>query len=321
MSAGRTSADLAWLETAKLVIRHAGTAHYPPGAVIGPRRIGDAELVWIDAGDGSFEGGDGARIALLPGTVLLVRPGERHRFVMGRTRMLAHGFVHLTLPAAAMRALAAWPRPVLAAPGSALRAVLAEAERLLAVCPQGAAEPRLAVRLALALYLRAAAGEAEPAWTQWRLDPLVARVLGAVRARWREEPAWAPGRAALVALSGVGEATLARAFRRALGVGPAAAVRRWRIERAAMLLARGGVGVGEAARLCGWADPDVFARAFRAAYGLTPRAAAARAAAAGWLPLPLLRLVSFAGGRERPALAVDDPSLPPAPSASGGAPR
>ena len=83
---------LAWLEESRLAIRHAGTVHYPPGSVVGPRRIPDLELVWISSGVAVFEGGDGQRFELRPGDVLMVRPGERHRFVMERRRMLAHGF-------------------------------------------------------------------------------------------------------------------------------------------------------------------------------------------------------------------------------------
>lgn len=303
--------DLAWLEAAPLRIRHAGTAHYPPGAIVGPRRIPDLELVWVDAGTAAYEDGAGRRLQLAPGDVLLVHPGERHRFVMERRRMLAHGFAHFAAPAAAMRRLAAWPRgPVRAAPGTDLRAALAACERLFATCPPGAAPPRLALRHALALYRRAAAGETEPAWLGWRLDPRVAAVLTAVRRAWAERPAWSPAAGDLVRLAGCSAPTLGRAFRGALGVAPLAAIRLWRVERAAILLARGGLGVAEAAAQLGWRDPDVFARAFRAAYGLSPRAAARRAAAGGWTATPRLRLVCYAGGGTAPALAVDDPSLP-----------
>ncbi|MGY1710381.1 helix-turn-helix transcriptional regulator [Geodermatophilus sp. SYSU D00758] len=50
-------------------------------------------------------------------------------------------------------------------------------------------------------------------------------------------------------------------------------VRHRRLERAREELARGGalgLPVAAVARRCGFADPTVFGRAFRAAYGMTP---------------------------------------------------
>lgn len=306
------SADLAWLEDARLAIRHAGTVHYPPGSVIGPRRIPDLELVWISAGTARFDGGR-EEFELRPGAVMLVRPGERHRFVFDRRRMLAHGFIHFSAPAAVMRRIAAWPRPLQAESGSPLRTTLDSCERLVAMHTADGAIPRLALRLALALY-HAAGHEAQPEpWAGWRLDPRVAGVLTAVRAAWRDRPAWAPTLGELCRLAGCSEAALGRAFRTALGVSPATAIRLWRIERAAILLARGGMPVAEAAASIGWSSPDVFTRAFRAAYGLPPREAARRAAAGAWTATPRLRLASYGKGMRPsgdPTLPVADPTIP-----------
>jgi AraC-like DNA-binding protein len=307
--------DLAWLESAALQLRHAGTAHYPPGGVVGPRRIPDFELVWIGSGTAFYEDGQGRSLQLGPGDVVLVRPGERHRFVMERRRMLAHGFAHFTGPAAALRRLAAWPcGPVHATAGSELRLALTSCERLFATCSPNATAPRLALRHALALFHQATLGAGEPVWTRWPLDQRVGKVLAAVRAGWSERPAWTPGIAELVRLAGCSPATLGRAFRSALGVAPLEAIRLWRIERAALLLERGGTTVAAAAAQIGWRHPDVFARAFRASYGLSPRAAARRAAAGAWTAAPRLRLVCYAGGGTSPALPVADPGLPVYPS-------
>ncbi|MEK7413311.1 MAG: AraC family transcriptional regulator [Planctomycetota bacterium] len=304
--------DLNWLEASRLVVHHAGTVHYPPGAIIGPRRIPDLELVWISSGTTVFEGGDGLRCELHPGDVIVVRPGERHRFVMDRRRMLAHGFAHFSLPAADMRRIAAWPRPVHAADGSPLRHAVESCERLIVGHRPDSAVPRLALRLALALYHAAGQPETAVPWSGWKLDPRVAAVLAAVRSTWQDRPAWAPTRDELCALAGCSEAALGRAFRTALGVAPTAAIRLWRVERAAVLMARGGQSVSAAARAIGWRSPDVFTRAFRAAYGLAPREAARRAAAGAWTVTPRLFQASYGKGMRPsgdPTLSATDPTL------------
>jgi AraC family transcriptional regulator len=303
----------AWLEDTRLAIRHTGTVHYPPGSVIGPRRIPDLELVWIVSGTALFEGGDGKRCELRPGNVLVVLPGERHRFVMERRRMLAHGFAHFSGPAAAMRRIAAWPRLVHAATGSPLRGALESYERLIATHPGNSAMTRLALRVALALYHEAGLPAPAATWAGYKLDPRVAAALTAVRAAWGERPTWAPRRGDLCALAGCSEAALDRAFRAALGVAPTTAIRLWRVERSAILLSRGGLAVAEAARAIGWGSPDVFTRCFRAAYGLVPREAVRRAAAGAWTATPLLRLASYGQGMlpsGDPTLPVDDPMFP-----------
>ncbi len=39
--------DLSWLESARFELRHAGTVHYPPGGIVGPRRIRDIQEWYI----------------------------------------------------------------------------------------------------------------------------------------------------------------------------------------------------------------------------------------------------------------------------------
>lgn len=65
---------------------------------------------------------------------------------------------------------------------------------------------------------------------------------------------------------------LARAFRRHVGVGPAAFQRRERVARAAALLACTARPISQVALDCGFAHQSHLTSAFRAALGMTPRA-------------------------------------------------
>ena len=77
--------------------------------------------------------------------------------------------------------------------------------------------------------------------------------------------------------------TLELAFRRDLGRGPGAELRRRRIERAASLLAETDLSPADIAHACGFADSPWFWTAFRRAMGETPVRYRARAHSAGGL--------------------------------------
>ncbi len=62
---------------------------------------------------------------------------------------------------------------------------------------------------------------------------------------------------------------LARVFKEATGLAPIAWLHRVRCERAAQLLLQSNLPVAEVGTSVGWADPNLFARRFRAAYGIS----------------------------------------------------
>lgn len=68
--------------------------------------------------------------------------------------------------------------------------------------------------------------------------------------------------------------TLTRQFKRLFGLTPGECVRRRRLELAQGMIARG-VGMQQACAECGFSDYSAFYRAFRQAYGASPRAYAA----------------------------------------------
>ncbi|WP_300063980.1 GlxA family transcriptional regulator [uncultured Roseobacter sp.] len=74
----------------------------------------------------------------------------------------------------------------------------------------------------------------------------------------------------LEARSGIGRDALERRFNATLGMGPAAYLRRMRLNRAAELLQSTELQIAQIALACGYADAAAFSRAFRAKTGSTP---------------------------------------------------
>ena len=65
---------------------------------------------------------------------------------------------------------------------------------------------------------------------------------------------------------------LSRLTRAAFGIGPVAAVEAARLHRAAALLTRSNLTVGQVAQACGFGSPFYLSRRFRAAFGRPPTA-------------------------------------------------
>ena len=76
----------------------------------------------------------------------------------------------------------------------------------------------------------------------------------------------------LAAEVGLSTSRLGFLFRLETGASPGAFLHRLRMERARLLLESTSLSVGEVMRQVGLADPSHFARDFRNAYGLSPRA-------------------------------------------------
>lgn len=86
----------------------------------------------------------------------------------------------------------------------------------------------------------------------------------------RDEAANAHGLADVAHACGVHPVSLARAFRLHFGCSPGAYQRRFRLNRAAAMLAADAAGMAEIAQACGYFDQAHFSRSFRKAFGLAP---------------------------------------------------
>lgn len=86
----------------------------------------------------------------------------------------------------------------------------------------------------------------------------------------REEATSTLGLGDIAHSCGVHPVYLARAFRAHFGCSPGAYQRRFRLNRAAAMLAADAVDMAEIAQACGYFDQAHFSRAFRQAFGLPP---------------------------------------------------
>lgn len=75
----------------------------------------------------------------------------------------------------------------------------------------------------------------------------------------------------LAAAAGLSVSQLARLFRAALGMTPAAYLHAQRMGRARVLIERTSLSVGEVMAQVGLSDPSHFAKDFRRAHGFSPR--------------------------------------------------
>lgn len=250
-----------------------GHATYPPGATSGPRTLRDFELIWILQGQVTWEVA-GEAVAAGPGSVLLAQPGMRDRIEWDRARATRHGFAHFTLAPGGLEALGeptSWPRIRRSGDVDALMPVL---EQLIAVVQTDVPARDLLVHSslshALLTFVTGVTG-AQPAPLDG-LPEAVERALRVARERWTREGLRGPSLPELARAAGVSEGHLARLFRDAFGCGPAEVLRVTRLERAAQMLARTDMSVAEIATASGFVDPFHFSRAFKQAYGLSPRA-------------------------------------------------
>lgn len=281
----------------RFTIGEVSQAVYPAEATFGPRTLLDFEFVWIVDGDVIWEC-DGERHALPSDALLLGRPGMRDGFIWDPRRPTRHGYLHFVIDAGsgALPAQREWPLLRSLGEGDILRPLLRHIAWLQSLRPAG--WERLAeVTLAQVLVGFIGGATGTLAEESAGLSPIVDRVIAHVRA------AWADGRLDqysvphLARIAGVSRGHLIRVFRTQFGVGPAEALRALRLDRAAVLLARTNLQVQEIAAQCGFVDAFHFTRAFKAAYGHSPRALRQRCAEGH--PVPTVPLVRVRGLSER----------------------
>lgn len=118
----------------------------------------------------------------------------------------------------------------------------------------------------------AGAGAGRPSWLS-ATDPVVVGALSRLHAEvsrpWTLE--------SLARAVGTSRASLSRKFAAEVGLPPMAYLTRWRLARAADLLADPQVTVAAAARAVGYGTPFALSAAFKRVYGLSPRDYRARA--------------------------------------------
>jgi AraC-like DNA-binding protein len=240
---------------------------YPPGATFGPRTLRDYELVWLLHGSATWTWA-GRSEQLVPGSLLLARPGMSDEFRWDCTRSTRHAYVHFGLDSA-HEAVGEWPLVRHLAPDDLLAGLFRYLLWLASAEP-----PRWAQRVGDVLGLLVATFVSGPLPNGDQPAPVPAPILAVVeflRGRWAGGPTAPVPTAELAAAAAVSPSQLSRLFRTRFGIGPAGAVELLRLGRAEDLLLRSNLPIAAIAVHCGFADAYHFSRRFRASYGMPPR--------------------------------------------------
>lgn len=244
-------------------VRDIGQGEYPPGAIFGPRELLDFEFVWMLAGTADWFGG-GRRARLMPGRLLLIPAGITDTLRWDPHRRSAHAFVHFTISGAPGRK---WPLTVDLEPDDVRHALLSYLTRLGAHRLTGWQEQADAVTLLLLRLVAAGTLPAGPAGAA--LPDSLERLARYARHTWNREVRALP-LDEMASAASMSKGHLCRLFRAHFGIGPAKAFELLRLEHAARLLTRSNLTVAQASRVCGYANPYHFSRAFRAAFAVPP---------------------------------------------------
>jgi AraC-like DNA-binding protein len=240
-------------------------AVYPPGATFGPRTSESHEFVWVISGSCRWTG-DGRRLDLAPGQLLLVRAGSRDSYEWSGDGSTRHGYVHFTVegdPPAAD-----WPL---------CRAATGLGNPLGALCDYlirlgGSAPNRDRVDETLSLMLHVFIGTAAGDAAQPSPVPAPVRaMMAAVDRAWADGVARPMSLQELAAGARVSERTLSRVFADRYGLGPVTGLELLRLARAEPLLRMTNLSLEAIASACGFADAFHFSHRFQAIYGIPPR--------------------------------------------------
>ncbi len=258
-------------ERLKLTHLFGGIATYFPGERFGTRTLKDFELVWIIAGGARYTH-DQVTYELVPGDVLLARPGfvERYEWAAGETSR--HGFFHfgVGMHPGGWGDAETWPDRRTLGPGHPIFGVLEhllERWRAAGFRKEGP-DPRLEAifQTAVDMYLW---DPMSVVHEQGLPEPVVAAV-DFLRGMLRVEVARRISLDELAKAAGVTAKHLCRLFQGHMGLSPMEYYRLLRLEFALMRMQDTGLSLKRISDLSGFSSSYHFSRAFSAAYGLPP---------------------------------------------------
>ena len=241
-----------------------GVGEFPPGARMAPRVLDDFELVWMIAGTARLVAEPPLEQA--PGDLLLLPAGHAHAIEWDRVRSTRHGYVHFLPPAQSVL------------PTEPVRVRMGAHDPLAGLCDYlswlgtralsdsaGPAAQVVEFLLTVQLDLPLPA-----AGTDLVGPPSFRAAVDHLRTVWGTTPLRRVGVVDLASAAAVSRAQLHRAFRAAVGVGPAQALEQLRCSRAETMLLRTDLTLAVVARECGYADVAHFSHRFRATHGVAP---------------------------------------------------
>lgn len=250
---------------------YGSVAVYQPGETLGPRLLSDYELVLITEGKATYIA-DGRRYALVPGSVVLARPGSREEYLWDARARTKHAYVHFGIAGMPSD----WPDPARwpvqrADADGALATIFQHVLHRVAQHSGGparepsAAECRL-VEALIEVYLK---GPHPDVSSLERPEP-VRRAVKWMRELIDADPSRRVALADLAAAANVSQKHLCRVFARSIGHAPLETYRLLRLQLAVALLARSNLSIKEIAQRCGFDDALYFSRCFSRALGCSP---------------------------------------------------
>jgi len=255
-----------WPPIQRLHVRATDLVVFPAGSTYGPRVVNEFEFVWIIEGGGMIHY-DQQPVQALPGTILLCRPGMTDRYDWGEKERTLHAFFHFDCDVPqGWPALTEWPLARPMPPDDVLRPLfryvlgaesVSEPMRstLLLPCVDFMLRSFISGNLTIA---------SEP---HAKLPPPVEKALRTICERVLQNPEPPITLAQLAATAHVSCEHLCRLFRQALNLTPLDCVRLARLERAASLLWRSDLSIGQVSESVGFSSQFYFARAFQKVYG------------------------------------------------------
>jgi AraC-like DNA-binding protein len=243
----------------------------------GAHRHGDYEAIAIERGAYRCLL-DGVEVAVAPGEVLLVAPGELHQDLLPAG--MRYGGISFRVEGLrrSVPVLARGAPPASRTARLGVSAVRSAIDGLIeaAAARDGAGGRLLDARLSAFFWevlRRLPRAALAPAF---RGDAASEELLDRLMRLFETRLANPPSVAEMARACGVSATTLGERCRVLLGAGPAAAFRAHRLERARALLEHAHLPVGEAARRLGFADQFHFSRLFKRQFGYPPSRASSR---------------------------------------------
>lgn len=251
-----------------------GFCVYPPGATLGPRVLADYEIVWIESGSAVWLH-NGEEYNLMPGSILLVRPGDRETFYWDRNKHSSHYFYHFGLNKKAAPPLkiykdeSLWPFLHNLPQNNVLKPMAMNAFRMIKNGRKDTDPILQSMLQQILLTFVSGCYEVEQEMPD-DLPPAIERVFHYIHSEWSKLPLIKPDLKTLASKSLVSTTHLCRLFNEAFEMSPIQVITIMRLKRASTLLERTNYRLKQIAHLTGFENQYHFSRLFKKIYGISP---------------------------------------------------